>query len=128
MRKIIKVSWVMFTLLVFMGFGLAPTSRAQTNNAPITQSGPWQTIRLDSGVREIYVPPPMEILTSAEQAATANIVVNYNGGGWTTEAQDAFEFAVGIWETRITSLELILRPVDQPQVWHPRKLSCVVRH
>jgi len=107
MRKIIKVSWVMFTLLVFMGFGLAPTSRAQTNNAPITQSGPWRFIYLDPQVRQRYVPPPMKILTSAEQAASANIVVNYNGGGWTTEAQDAFEFAVGIWETLITSPVII---------------------
>jgi PKD repeat protein len=107
MRKIIKVSWVIFTLLVFMGFGLAPTSRAQTNNAPITQSGPWRTIRLDPRVRERYVPPPLDFLAGAEQAASANIVVNYNGGGWTTQARDAFEFAVGIWEMLITSPVII---------------------
>jgi len=26
------------------------------------------------------------------------------------------------------SLKSILRPVSQPQVWYPRKLSCVLRH
>ena len=53
------------------------------------------------------MPAPVEFLTSAEQAATANIEVNYNGGGWTSEAIDAFEFAVGIWESLVTSPVII---------------------
>ncbi|MFL7890874.1 MAG: PKD domain-containing protein, partial [Anaerolineales bacterium] len=42
-------------------------------------------------------------MSSAQQAATANIHVNYNGSGWTAEAIAAFEFAAGIWEVLISS-------------------------
>jgi PKD repeat protein len=52
------------------------------------------------------VPPPAAFnqrLSGPEQAATATIVVNYNGPGWTPEARTAFEYAADIWETLITS-------------------------
>ncbi|MBK5107744.1 MAG: PKD domain-containing protein [Anaerolineales bacterium] len=103
MRKFIKTSWFLFVLLIIMGFELKPASSTQPDTTAITQPGPRQTIRLDPRVRQRYVPPPVEFLKSAEQVASANIVVSYNGGGWTPEAQNAFEFAVGIWETLITS-------------------------
>ena len=86
-----------------MGFELKPAISSQPNTTVSIQPGARQTIRLDPQVRQRYVPPPVEFLKSAEQSAGANIVVSYNGGGWTPEAQNAFEFAVGIWETLITS-------------------------
>ena len=103
MRKLVKTSWLLFVLLVIIAFELTPASSAQSDNAVITHPGPWRTIRLDPRVNQRYVPPPAEFLVGAEQAASANIVVNYNGSGWTTEAQDAFEFAAGIWESVISS-------------------------
>jgi hypothetical protein len=103
LRKLVKTSWLLFVLLVIIAFELAPASSAQPDNTVITHPGPWRTIRLDPRVNQRYVPPPAEFLAGAEQAASANIVVNYRGSGWTTEAQDAFEFAAGIWELLISS-------------------------
>jgi hypothetical protein len=63
-------------------------------------------VRLDPKARKRYVPPPevfQRRLVSPEQVATATIVVNYIGEGWTTDAQNAFEYAADIWETLITS-------------------------
>ena len=103
MRRIVKVSWFLNSMLIVMGLVLAPAIRAQTNDVTITHPGPKRLIRLDPRVQQRYVPPPTEFLASAEQTATANIQVNYIGSEWTTEAEDAFEFAVAIWETLITS-------------------------
>ena len=112
MRRIVKVSWFLLSTLILMGLVLAPAIRAQTNEVTITHPGPRRLIRLDPEVRQRYVPPPTEFLASAEQAATANIQVNYIGSEWTTEAEDAFEFAVGIWETLITSPVTIVVDAD----------------
>ena len=112
MRRIVKVSWFLLYMLMLMGLVLAPVISAQTNEVTITHPGPRRLIRLDPRVRQRYVPPPTEFLASAEQTATANILVNYNGTGWTTEAEDAFEFAVGIWETLITSPVTIVVDAD----------------
>ena len=90
-------------MLAVAVFGLAPASSAQSNSSVDLQPGPMQFIRLDPRVQQRYVPAPASTLSSRVEAASANIVVNYNGGGWTSEAQDAFEYAVGIWESLITS-------------------------
>jgi hypothetical protein len=57
-------------------------------------------------VRQLYEPPPevfMQSLAFPEQTASANIVVNFNGSGWTSEAEDAFRFATDIWQSLISS-------------------------
>ena len=48
----------------------------------------------------VRFPPPAEFLNRAPQ--TANITVTYVGT-WNADAQNAFEYAVSIWETQITS-------------------------
>ena len=98
-----KTILILASLIMILGIRHVPAAGADAYNGVITHPGPQYIIRLDPRVRERYIPPPVEFLADAEYAATANIVVNFNGGGWTTEAQDAFEFAAGIWETLISS-------------------------
>lgn len=98
-----KTILILVSLTLLLGFKRVPAAGADAFNAVITHPGPQYIIRLDPRVRERYIPPPVEFLADAGYTATANIVVNFNGGGWTTEAEDAFEFAAGIWETLISS-------------------------
>jgi len=95
-------------LLLVMVLSLAPASdvSALLPSEPTSLPGPMIQVRLDPEIRQRYVPPPavfLQRLSGLEQAATAAIVVNYNGPGWTSEAQTAFEYAADIWETLITS-------------------------
>ena len=95
-------------LLLVMVLSLAPASdvSALLPSEPTSLPGPMIQVRLDPEIRQRYVPPPavfLQRLSGLEQAATATIVVNYNGPGWTSEAQTAFEYAADIWETLITS-------------------------
>jgi hypothetical protein len=103
MNKFLKIFLTLTVLLAIASSGVAPASSARSNSSVDLQPGPMQFIRLDPRVRQRYVPPPATVLSSSQQAATANIVVNYNGGGWTLDAKAAFDFAVGIWESLITS-------------------------
>ncbi|MGB7095225.1 MAG: hypothetical protein WBD62_11335, partial [Anaerolineales bacterium] len=106
MKKFIKVILLLFSLLIIMSFEMAPAISAQSTNDGNSIPGPTTIIRLDPQVRQRYEPPPAVFLNSLaapEQAAAATIMINYNGGGWTSEAQDAFRFAADIWETLITS-------------------------
>ncbi|QIA09854.1 T9SS type A sorting domain-containing protein [Draconibacterium halophilum] len=52
-------------------------------------------------VEKARIQPPAEFLLKSGGAAKADIVVDYNG--FTPEAQEAFAYAVGIWETIIES-------------------------
>ena len=54
--------------------------------------------------------PPLNFLMAA--APAADIQVNYNGGGWTSAAMNAFEYAVSIWETQIKSDVTIVVDAD----------------
>ena len=63
--------------------------------------GPTVIIYANPESSDLYIPRRMSPLH--EQAVTATINVNYIGGGWTTEAQTAFQYAADIWETLITS-------------------------
>lgn len=103
MRKIIKVSWFLFCLLVILGFDLSPAVSAGSKKAQISYQAPWRVIRLDPRVQQRYVPPPAAFSLKAEQLVTADIQVNYIGSSWTPEVTAAFEFAVSIWESLITS-------------------------
>lgn len=108
MNKLIKIFLSLFILVTIGGY---PEVSAQSQTAPASLPGPTIQVRLDPQVRQRFVPPPEEFLRSSlspEQAATATIVVNYNGSGWTTEARSAFEYAADIWETLITSPQPII--------------------
>lgn len=52
-------------------------------------------------VERARIQPPAEFLLKSAGAAKADIVVDYKG--FTSEAQQAFDYAVGIWETIIES-------------------------
>ncbi|QOI96437.1 MAG: T9SS type A sorting domain-containing protein [Flammeovirgaceae bacterium] len=56
---------------------------------------------------DFYVPPPEEYVQwkTGARTKTANIQVNYNG--FTAQAQAAFQFAVDIWASLITSSQTI---------------------
>jgi PKD repeat protein len=106
MNKFIKIFRSLIILCVLLTFGKPPLVSAQAQSEPESRPGPTIQVRLDPEIRRRYVPPPavfLQRLSGSEQAATATIAVNYNGDGWTAEAQTAFEYAADIWETLITS-------------------------
>ncbi len=73
--------------------------------------GPVAIIYYDPNPQETqHITPPLNFLVAA--TPTANIQVNYNGSGWTAEAQNAFEYAVNIWETLIESNGVIVVDAD----------------
>ncbi len=103
MKNLPRKTWHLFLLLLLVCVGFSPASIAHTAEVKISPDVPLRLIWLDPQVRKRYVPPPVQLLTNANMSAGANIVVNYNGSGWTTQAVEAFEFAVTIWESLITS-------------------------
>ncbi|MGK2965761.1 MAG: hypothetical protein ACSLFM_09145, partial [Tepidiformaceae bacterium] len=90
-------------LLAILGLvmaGQAGVGQAEGEDAP------FRSILLPSGMDEpSYIPPPPGVFgvsgQSVSAATASNIVVEYIG--FTPEAQAAFEFAVTIWESRISS-------------------------
>ena len=112
MKDFVKVSWMLLSLLVLMAYELTPATSAQITNEVDSMPGLTKLIVLDPQIRQRYEPPPAAFMSSAQQAATANIHVNYNGAGWTTDAQNAFEFAADIWETLLTSPVTIVVDAD----------------
>lgn len=112
MRKIVKVSTLLLSMLILMAFELAPASSARISIEGDSLPGLTKLIVLDPQVRQRYEPPPAVFMNGAQQAASANIQVNYNGTGWTTEAINSFEFAADIWETLITSPVTIVVDAD----------------
>lgn len=52
-------------------------------------------------VERVRIPPPAEFLLKSAGAAKSEIIVDYNG--FTPEAQEAFAYAVSIWESIIES-------------------------
>ncbi len=83
----------------------------QTAQIPDEMPGPVAVFYYDPNPQEIrHITPPLNFLMTA--TPTANIQVNYNGSGWTAEAQNAFEYAVSIWETLIESNIVIVVDAD----------------
>lgn len=106
MRKHFSLVITLLLLLAFLSLETTPAKSAQPGNTRAFRPGPTRLIRLDPQVRQRYEPPPevfLQSLAFPEQTAAANIVINFNGSGWTTEAEDAFRFAADIWETLISS-------------------------
>ncbi|HNB53235.1 MAG TPA: hypothetical protein PK530_14895, partial [Anaerolineales bacterium] len=98
-----KTIWIFLTVLVMMGIiisgvALGSPLPPKTESMPNT-SKVWIIAGEPSDIT-VKNPPPVEFLRDAPQ--TANITVNYVGA-WDAQAQAAFEYAVSIWETQITS-------------------------
>ncbi|NJN43955.1 MAG: hypothetical protein HC806_04005 [Anaerolineae bacterium] len=102
-----KSNWVYLVGLSFVAFFV---SWIGTGFLDIAQSAPlieleqrppkvWITAG-EATDELLFTPPPREFLERAPQ--TANITVTY-AGVWDPQAQTAFEYAVSIWETQITS-------------------------
>ena len=98
-----KTIWIFLIGLVMTGIIVsgAAIGAAQTPQMDSVQI-PGKVWILAGEPSDIVVQnlPPKEFLLNAPQ--TANITVTYVGS-WSAEAQAAFEYAVSIWETQITS-------------------------
>ncbi len=76
-------------------------SAASPSQGEMTNASPLLVVRAGPPLKEPhYVPPPREFLRNAPHTAT--ITVNYLGT-WDSQAQAAFQYAVDIWETQLTS-------------------------
>lgn len=103
-------------LVVLVVFVLVMQSAAfgldiEETNVPDSMPGPTTLVYYDPNPQVIQdISPPLNFLLAA--APTADIQVNYNGDGWTAEAQTAFEYAASIWETQIKSDVTIVVDAD----------------
>ncbi len=100
---------ILLALLILVGGLAAPalhTSAATPAPAKMASMPGVQVITYYAGPVEhpVKVPPPDAFLQRAQGvgAQTATITVNYNGT-WDANAQNAFQYAVDIWKTLITS-------------------------
>ncbi len=79
--------------------GLDSLDAVDAASFPAESRPGWVWVVYDPDAVPTYVPPPPD----AGREMTANIVVNYNGEGWTPEAQAAFAYAVNIWGSLLAS-------------------------
>lgn len=74
-------------------------------------SGPLVQLRADPAVRRAFVRAPAPVSPQAARAATIRVVYN----GFPTEARAAFQRAVDIWQTQISSpVEIVVEAYWQP--------------
>lgn len=104
-RFILILVVIQMILAIVVGI-VAPLSASASqiqdeNEVQNIAAGPKVIIRVNPQSSDHYV--PRRVLPLLLQETTATINVNYIPPGWTTEAQTAFQFAVNIWETLITS-------------------------
>ncbi len=86
---------------LFLSAGRA-TAQEQTQVADNVATGPRVVYRVDPTPNRRTIAPPEQYLQGGDP--TASIEVSYKPeGGWPSEAQNAFQYAVDIWETQITS-------------------------
>src|SRR5690606_19378102 len=89
-------SWISVLLLVlisWMGYGQRPMG-IKVNKSVICYAGQTDN--------PCYVPPPADLVKVAGRIKTSTIEVNYNPG-FTPQAQQAFDYAIEIWESLIIS-------------------------
>ncbi|MCA9923997.1 MAG: hypothetical protein KC421_16585 [Anaerolineales bacterium] len=102
LRRVISLSMLSMIILVLLS--QRPVQGLDISDQSVTSSiaGPTAYIMYDPNPTTVEkIAPPLNFLLAA--SPTADIQVNYNGAGWTTEAQTAFEYAANIWETQIVS-------------------------
>ncbi len=115
MKKKAVLLTILFLFIAIFAIQSIPTAGAVPTNQVAIRSGPTTLVRLDPQARQRYVAPPATFLKNAanlEQVATATIIVNFNGAGWTSQAESAFRYAADIWETLITSSVPIVVDAD----------------
>lgn len=102
-----KTLWFLFIGLLLVGIigsgaaiGLAKTTSNEAKVEALPQNSKVWITAGEATEKPLHTLPPKEYLLNAPQ--TANITVTYVGT-WDTAAHDAFEYAVSIWETQITS-------------------------
>jgi hypothetical protein len=106
---VIVILFVFVLTLAVFGSALSSTAPLAVNagekidQAPevILWAGDRTVLPVGPGARGVAQRFSEEYLLTAPQ--TANIVVVYSGTNWTPAAQAAFQYAVDIWETLITS-------------------------
>lgn len=94
MRKFYGIALpVLLALICYEGYAQRPMG-IKINKAVICYA--------DHTNNPCYVPPPAELTRASGRVKTSNIEVTYNPG-FTPEAQQAFEYAIEIWESLIIS-------------------------
>lgn len=98
-----------FLVLLISGQANSIAGNSQDPAPAVAMMGPRQLVLLNPVPKKTYVAPPQIFRQKHDQIqgttalATSSIVVNFNGGGWTQAARDAFLFAANIWESQIES-------------------------
>lgn len=95
----IAVAWILVISLL-AGPVLALGRRPWQPEPSIAAPGVRVRLRADPTNKPSSVRPPVEFLQ--EQPASVAINVTYNGS-WSSQAQAAFQYAVDIWETQVSS-------------------------
>lgn len=94
MRKFYRIALpILFTLICYLGYAQRPMG-IKINKAVICYA--------DHTDNPCYVPPPAELMKASGRVKTSNIEVTFNPG-FTPEAQQAFVYAIEIWESLIVS-------------------------
>ena len=98
---------VLLSLLVLIGGLVMPALRTSARTAMAGESMPGELVYFYAAHTDqpaARIPPPADFLwqrANGVRAQTATITVNYSG--FSPEAQTAFQFAVDIWTSKITS-------------------------
>jgi hypothetical protein len=99
-----RLKYVLLPLLVLLAcLGLVHgVARGQDPDETIVAPGPELVIRAAYTSQDVHIPPPgpeMRLSPRAMEGATINVTYN----GFSQEAQDAFQYAVDIWEGLLDS-------------------------
>ncbi len=97
---------VVLLILSLAASGLGRDVAASTAGTVKLTPGTRVILRADPRDNPHHVASPAGMQAGVQSAQTATIVVNYVGS-WSAEAQNAFQYAVDIWETQITSSVII---------------------
>lgn len=89
-----------YLLLIVLIIGVFP-SNAQTQCCSHHTKSTHPVCYGSGKVERARIHPPAKFLLKSAEAAKADIIVDYKG--FTPEVQQAFDYAVGIWETLIES-------------------------
>ncbi len=92
---------IIILYLTVSGFYInGQNTQTQGINSSLNSDSFIGILKLDDRIVDKYIPPPRRMTNVNNR--DVNINVNFNGA-WTTQAQDAFLFAVQIWEDFLTS-------------------------
>lgn len=87
-------------LILSVNYSSSQNPKTKDINSSLNSDSYIGILKLDDRIVQKYIPPPRGRTNINNR--DVNINVNFNGN-WTTHAQDAFLFAVQIWEDLLTS-------------------------